>query len=170
MIISHAPRARAATLRLRGSAAMAFPESVASAWSNRSASPLEAATASTKAPPRPPPEDATTAAPWSRAMSAVASVEPPSATITSSVAPSHAAKALRTLAMHRSMQPASFLAAMHTERRAKPCGATAWGAIVPSIAASICGAALPLVTVVWQRSHYLTQIGRARSAEDNDVT
>ena len=40
------------------------------------------------------------------------------------------AKALRTLAMHRPMQPASFLAAMHTERRAKPCGATAWGAIV----------------------------------------
>ena len=82
-------------------------------------------------PPRPPPADTITAAPWSRAISAVASVEPPSATITSSVAPSHAAKALRALAMHRPMQPASFLAAMHTEMRAKPFGATAWGAIVP---------------------------------------
>ena len=120
---------------------MAFSESVASAWSSRSASPLEAATASTKAPPRPPPDDATTAAPWSRAMSAVASVEPPSATITSSVAPSHAETALRTLAMHRPMQPASFRAAMQTERQAKPA---AWCAIVPRGAAHVCTGARPV--------------------------
>ena len=94
-------------------------EIIASAWSSRSASPLGAATASMNAPPRPPPEDATTTA---AVVSRYVRRRIRGAAIRHNCAERRAVARRGRLSGRsrcRPMQPASFLAAMHTERRGR---------------------------------------------------